>query len=283
MTGPDRVNVVILSYGGAGHDGAYLTDSMMAMSVIPSTGSTTMISVPRDLWVQVPPNSGQYAKINSAYQDGVNNGYRGMSPGANAGGAEAASKVSDVLGLSVPFWISIDFSGFRSLVDALGGVDVTVPVGFTAQYPINDDPTINAGWKTITFKAGPQHMNGEQAIEYARARYVTSPLSQASDFARSQRQTLLIRAIVSRARSVRAMPGMLSALSALQNTVRTNLSLSDLALFAQRMDMSGAARVGLSDQNVLVDAVSGDGQDILEPAHGDWGAIAQYVAANLKS
>lgn len=283
MTGFGRVNIVILGYGGAGHDGAYLTDSMMVLSVVPHGGATTMISVPRDLWVQVPPNSGQYSKINSAYQDGLYNGYDGLPPGPNAGGNEAAAKVSDVLGMNVPFWVTVDFSGFRELVDALGGIDVNVPVAFTAQYPINDNPSINAGWMTIHFNTGWQHMDGERAIEYARARYVTDPLSQASDFARSGRQQILIHAILSRARQVSAWPGFANAMNALQRTIRTNLSLTDLLLFAQRMDMTHAARVGLSDQNVLVDAQSADGQAILLPANGDWSAIRRYVAAQLKS
>jgi polyisoprenyl-teichoic acid--peptidoglycan teichoic acid transferase len=282
MTGSKRVNLVVLGYGGVGHNGAYLTDSMMVISVVPDSGSTTEISVPRDLWVQVPPNSGTYAKINAAYQDGFYNGYGGMAAGRVAGGAEAAEKVSEVLGMTVPYWLTIDFSGFRGLVDALGGVDLDVPVAFTAQYPANDDPSINPNWITIHFQTGWQHMDGERAIEYARARYVTDPPSQGSDFARSARQQQLIRGILSRARQISAWSGLNGAADALEKTVYTNLSLLDLLLFAQRMDTTHAAHIGLSDQNLLVDAQSSDGQSILQPANGDWGAIQQYVQQNLK-
>jgi LCP family protein required for cell wall assembly len=283
MSGVGRVNLLVMGYGGAGHDGANLTDSMMVISVVPHDGATTMISVPRDLWVQVPPGSGQYAKINTAYQDGLSNGFGGAAAGKLAAGAEAASKVSQVLGIDVSYWLTIDFSGFRQLIDSLGGVDVNVPTAFTARYPRNDDPAVDAGWKIIHFNTGPQHMNGEQAIEYARARYVLSPLSEGSDFARSARQQLLIHAILSRARQVSAWPGLTSATNALQGALYTNLSLADLALFAQKMDATHAARVGLSNQNVLVDAQTSDGQDILLPANGDWNAIQQYVASNMKS
>lgn len=282
MSGVGRVNVVVMGYGGAGHDGANLTDSIMVMSLVPGDGATTMLSVPRDLWVQVPPNSGQYGKLNTAYQDGVSNGYDHLPPGREAGGAEAAQKVSDVLGISVNYWITIDFSGFRDLVDSLGGVDINVPTAFTAQYPRNDNPQIDPGWKTIHFNTGPQHMNGEQAIEYARARYVTDPVSQGSDFARSARQQLLIRAILSRARQVSAWPGLLDATNALQQAIYTNMSLTDLLLFSTKLDFNHAQRIGLSNQNVLVDSQSSDGQDILLPANGNWDAIKQYVASNLK-
>jgi LCP family protein required for cell wall assembly len=282
MTGIGRVNLLVMGYGGGGHDGAYLTDSMMVISIVPHDGATTMISVPRDLWVQVPPSSGQYAKINTAYQDGLDNGFDDLPAGKLAGGAEAANKASDVLGFGVSYWVTIDFSGFRELVDSLGGVDINVLTAFTAQYPRNDNPAIDAGWKTIHFNTGPQHMNGEQAIEYARARYVTNPVSEGTDFARSVRQQLLIRAILSRARQPSAWPGLTNATNALQGAIYTNLSLADLALLAQKMELTHAARIGLTNQNVLVDAQSSDGQAILLPANGDWNSIQQYVANHLK-
>ena len=281
MSGSQRVNIVLMGYGGTGHDGAQLTDSMMVISLIPSTGSTTLISVPRDLWVQVPPNSGQYAKINTAYETGLASGYEGLPAGRLAGGAMAAQKVAEVTGLDVRYWVTIDFSGFRELVDALGGIEVNVPTAFTANYPINDDPAINAGWKTIHFNTGPQHMNGEQAIEYARARYVTDPPSEGTDFARSARQQLLMHAILARARQMSAWPGLSHAATALQATVYSNLSLADLLLFVRKMNLTHAIRLGLTNQNVLVGAVSNDGQDILLPQNGDWSAVRNYVAQNL--
>ncbi len=287
MSGSGRVNLAVLGYGGVGHDGAYLTDSIMVISLSPGDHATTLISVPRDLWVQVPPDSGQYSKLNTAFQDGYDNGYDSsagkLAPGQIAGGLEAAAKVSDITGLGVSYFMTINFQGFRDLVDALGGVDVNVPVAFTAQYPINDNPQINAGWKTIHFATGPQHMNGERAIEYARARYVLYPASEGSDFARSIRQQLLIRAIVSRLRSPAAWPGLSNALSALQRAIYTNLSLADLSAFTLKLDLSHAAHAGLTNDNVLVDAQSPDGQDILLPRNGDWSAVKRYVASQLKS
>ncbi|MFI5272669.1 MAG: LCP family protein, partial [Ktedonobacterales bacterium] len=277
-----RTNLVVLGYGGAGHDGAYLTDSLLVISLNPADSATTLVSVPRDLWVQVPPNSGQYGKINTAYQDGLLRGYGGLPAGRDAGGMEAAQKVSDVLGMSVPYFLTIDFSGFRDLVDALGGVDINVPTAFTANYPRNDDPRIDAGWKTIHFNTGQQHMTGEQAIEYARARYVLSPASEGTDFARSVRQQLLLRAILSRARAISAWPRLLSGADALQRSLYTNLSLLELTQLSRKLDLTHAAHAGLTNDNVLVDAQTSDGQDILLPANGDWNAVRQYVAQQIK-
>ena len=278
-----RTNMVVLGYGGAGHDGANLTDSLLVISLNPGDNATTLVSVPRDLWVQVPPNSGSYAKINTAYQDGISNGFDGLPAGRDAGGAEAANKVSDVLGIPVSYYLTINFTGFRDLVDALGGVDINVPVAFTAQYPRNDNPAIDPGWKIIHFNTGVQHMNGEQAIEYARARYVLDPPSEGTDFARSVRQQILLKAILDRAKQAGAWPKLLGATDALQRAIYTNLSLLELTQLTEKLDLTHAARAGLSTQNVLVNAQSSDGQDILLPANGDWNAIQQYVAQQLKS
>src|SRR5260370_11716221 len=141
----DRVNILMLGYGGSGHDGAYLTDSMVIMSLIPSSHHTTLISVPRDLWVQNPANSGNYTKINAVYP---------TSAGADntdpiAGGNATAQKVSLVTGLQVNYWMTINFTGFRDFINAIGGVDVDLPDSFTPHYPINYDPSINRGSKRI--------------------------------------------------------------------------------------------------------------------------------------
>ncbi|HEY7984303.1 MAG TPA: LCP family protein [Ktedonobacterales bacterium] len=281
--GAGRVNVLVLGYGGGNHDGANLTDSLMILSLDPHSGATAMVSVPRDLWVQVPPAGGQYAKINTAYQVGLGAGYAGLAPGRDAGAALAARKVSDVTGLDLPYWVTLNFSGFRALVDALGGVDLTVPTAFTANYPANDDPSIDASWKTVHFATGRQHMDGERAIEYARARYVLDPPSEGTDFARSARQQLLVRAVFSQARQPGDWPRLTNASKVLGGALASNLSLADLALFGEKLDLNHARHIGLTTQNVLVGATSDDGQSILLPANDDWNAVRQYVARQMGS
>jgi anionic cell wall polymer biosynthesis LytR-Cps2A-Psr (LCP) family protein len=107
-------------------------------------------------------------------------------------------------------------------------------------------------------------------------------MSEGSDFARSARQQLLIRAIAGRLRSPSAWPGFSNAMNALQKAIYTNLSLADLSAFTLKLDLTNAAHVGLSNTNVLVDATSGDGQSILLPQNGNWDAIKQYVNGHLK-
>jgi LCP family protein required for cell wall assembly len=284
LSGTNRVNLLVMGFGGGNHPGAYLTDSMLIISIQPQTGQTALISVPRDLWVQIPPDSGQYGKINSAYEYGLYNGYGGEQAGKVAAGDIAARKISDVTGLSVTYWLTLDFGGFRELVDALGGVDVNVQHSFTALYPKNDDPSINASYITVQFKAGPQHMNGAQAIEYARAREVIGgDLAEGTDFARSARQQILIKAIVSKMTQISEWPHLWSAMGALQKSIYTNLSAYDLFSFVRKMDLNNAKRIGLTNQNVLVDGTSSDGQYILQPRDGNWSLIPQYIQQQLGS
>jgi len=272
----DRVNLLVMGFGGSGHDGAYLTDSMVVMSLLPQSHHTTLISVPRDLWVQIPPGSGQYHKINAAYEYGSNNNAKPAD-----GGNAAAAKVSLVTGLDVKYWLTINFQGFREFIDSIGGIDVYVPDSFTANYPANDDPSINPNWIKVHFSKGMQHMNGETAIRYARARYVLDNPAEGSDFARSARQQIMIKAALSKVKQMSTWPSLYNALNALQHTIYTNMSLADLMQFALKMDLTNAHRVGLSNQNVLASGTAPDGEYILKPASGNWQAIVDYVKQQL--
>jgi LCP family protein required for cell wall assembly len=275
MGGSDRVNILMLGYGGSGHNGAYLTDSMVVMSLLPQSHHTTLISVPRDLWIQYPPNSGNYNKINAVYPIASNNNADPV-----AGGNAIAQKVSLVTGLDVKYWMTINFTGFRDFIDAIGGVDVDVPDAFTANYPKNDDPAIDASWIKVHFSKGLQHMNGARAIQYARAREVLDNPAEGTDFARSVRQQIIMKAALAKLKDWHTWPSLFSALDALKRTIYTNLSLADLGMFALKMDLNNAHRVGLSFSNVLTGA-NIDGQDVVLPQNGNWQAIKDYISRQL--
>lgn len=274
--GSQRVNFLIIGYGGTGHDGAYLTDSLVVISLMPQSHHTTLISVPRDLWVQNPAADGNHSKINALYTSASKNNTDPI-----AGGNAVAQKVSVVTGLQINYWMTINFAGFRDFIDAVGGIDVAVPDSFTAKYPANDDPAVNPNWTTVTFKRGLQHMDGQRAIVYARARYVLDNPAEGSDFARSQRQQLIMKAALTRMKQWQTWTHMFGALDKLEHTLYANLSLADLAQFALKMDLNAAHRAGLSNANVLVDATSDDGQAILLPQNGDWAQITAYVQKQL--
>ncbi len=284
----DRVNVLIMGYGGGSHDGAYLTDSLVVASVLPQNRHTTLISVPRDLWVSNPPGSSTYSKINAVYTVASNNNQNPIQ-----GGNTMAQKVSTVTGLDVKYWMTIDFTGFKQLIDSIGGIDVYVPDSFNACYPKNDDAAVDPSWIKVQFKKGTQHMNGATAIEYARAREplevcgmgTSENQAELTDFARSARQQIIIKAVETKIKQITTWPKLLDAMNALQKTIYTNMSFADLSLFALKLNLDDpkTARIGLSTENVLQNGVSDDGQDILEPTNDDWGAIPPYVKSHLYS
>jgi LCP family protein required for cell wall assembly len=272
MGGSQRVNFLIMGYGGSGHDGAYLTDSLVVVSLMPQSHHTTLISVPRDLWV----TNGTQSKINAIYTTASQNNADPL-----AGGKAVAQEVSQVTGLQVNYWMTINFTGFRDFIDAIGGIDVDVADTFTAKYPASDDPAVNPNWITVTFKQGLQHMDGQRAIVYARARYVLDNPAEGSDFARSQRQQLIMKAALSKMKQWQTWPHMFGALDKLEHTLYANLSLADLTEFALKMDLNTAHRVGLSNANVLVDSTSDNGQAILLPQNSNWALIPAYIQKQL--
>lgn len=286
MNTSDRTNLLVMGYGGGTHDGAYLTDSLVVISLLPQSHHTSLVSVPRDLFVQYPPDSGNYTKINAIYQNASAN-----NTNPTNGGTAIGQKISLITGMNVKYWLTINFAGFKNVIDAIGGIDVAVPDAFNACYPKNDDAAQDPSWIKVEFEKGVQHMDGNRAITYARAREplevcgqgTSENLAELTDFGRSARQQIIIKALLAQIKQPSTWPHLYGTMDALQEAIHTNLSLADLSAFALKMDLNDpkTARVGLSNQNVLEDGQSGDGQYILRPTNGDWNAIPSYVQQHL--
>src|SRR5437899_3195114 len=154
-TRSDRpINILFLGYGGPGHGGPYLTDSMLLLSIKPVSQKAVMISIPRDLVAPVPalPDNGTIpTRINLAYAIGADKqsfpNVRDSWRTPTGGGDLAAATVAEVTGLPIDYWVAVDFRAFRQVVDALGGIDVTIPE------PL-DDPYFPAGETAAYTKAG---------------------------------------------------------------------------------------------------------------------------------
>lgn len=181
-----RTNVLIMGVAGKEHAGEDLTDTMILASVSFSRPKITLISIPRDLWIPEIRT-----KVNSAYH------YGGLSL--------AKESVTKVTGVPIQFGVVIDFSGFKDVIDALGGVEVNVETGFTDKlYPIagkeNDtcggDRTYKCRYETVSFSAGRQIMDGETALKFVRSRHAEGP--EGTDTAREARQQKVIQAIKSK-------------------------------------------------------------------------------------
>lgn len=270
-----RFNLLVLGYGGENHDGAFLTDSILVYSIPLRGGEASQISVPRDLWIESPPDSGEFRKANAAYAVA-----RARTDDPRKAADATVESLSGALGAPIHGWMTIDFNGFRDLVNALGGVNVNVQREFTARYPENDDPSVSAKWINVKFRKGPQQMDGEQAIRYARARYIADP-AEGSDFARAARQQRLLAAIKSKAASPAGLLRSFAIMGAVEDDIQSNVSAGDLARIFRR-GVSEERSVVLSTENVLAESTSDDGQYILVPEDGDWESVHRFVQDSLK-
>ncbi|MSQ37857.1 MAG: LytR family transcriptional regulator [Chloroflexi bacterium] len=271
----DRVNLLLLGYGGAGHDGPFLTDSLMLVSLNGLEGAATLISIPRDVWVTIPKgkyNPAFQAKINEAFAIGANRADR------DEGMRLAAAVVSDVLGITIERTVALDFRAFKTVVDRIGGIEVTVDRAFSSIYPASET---DESWIEISFKAGPQHLDGEAALRYSRARYADGP--EGSDFARSARQQKVILATRDKVAATGAAQTLLGLLDALRDNVRTDLSLADMRALgevAKNYDDASTVRGALTNQNLLqnYNIRFADGLGFtLQPRVEGFGEVRAYV------
>lgn len=177
----NRINILLLGYGGVGHDGPFLTDTMILASIQPQTKIIDLYSVPRDYYY--PTSVGN--KLNAVYAESADNGKDPLDAGV-----AAEKAIGGITGQTIPYFASMDFTGFQEAIDDVGGIDVDVPDTFT-DYQFPDDAN-NGYLPPLTFTAGEQHMDGTRALEFARSRHAAG--IEGSDFARSRRQQLVISA-----------------------------------------------------------------------------------------
>jgi LCP family protein required for cell wall assembly len=158
-----RTNILVMGKAGGVHDGPDLTDTMMLVSVSLTSPDVKIISIPRDTWIPEIR-----AKINSAYYWGNQ-----KDPGHGITFAKAISQV--VTGVPIQYGVVMDFSGFRDVINELGGITVDVSNSFTDYYyPIagreNDtcggrDPEFMCRYETLSFTRGKILMNGDMALK----------------------------------------------------------------------------------------------------------------------
>lgn len=127
-------NFLLLGYGGGAHEGTYLTDTIMVVHIDIKTKKATLFSIPRDLWIELPTKSGTdfHTKINSVYQ-------LELFPKDYPDLKQVLTKtvISQITGLPIDGYISVNFEGFTKAIDILGGIDVEVKKSFTdPEYPI---------------------------------------------------------------------------------------------------------------------------------------------------
>ena len=246
-------NILLLGYGGEGHDGGNLTDVMMVANVNPKDKVITLISIPRDIWVELPIRSDidEYFKINAAHAIGLDDKlYPLKEPiykGEAGGGNMAKVAASTVIGMPIEYFVSVNFDGFVDGVDKLGGLDVDVPVAFTDNYypikgleiepcgkseaEITNLKSVYSGfelekqyecrYEVLEFQKGVTKMDGDTALKFVRSRHSDQ---HGGDFARSQRQQVVINAAKEKMLSV----GVLELLSTACNFCGSTVIITPL-------------------------------------------------------
>jgi LCP family protein required for cell wall assembly len=225
----DRLDILILGLRGKDDpDGGLLTDTIMLFSYDRQTKRSSLVSIPRDLYVYLDDKRAN--KINAAYE--------------TLGLKKTRLLFSKITGVYIDNAVVFDFAAFKQIVDGLGGIDVTL-----------DNPFYEKSQWGYEFSlpAGANHLDGEQALYFARSRY------SSSDFDRARRQQQIISAIKTKVGQMDLLSNPLDALSFL-NTVRnhitTDFNLTDtgtlIGLAKDFENVSGSMRREvLSPDNLL--------------------------------
>lgn len=194
-------------YDGLNANAAFNGDTLMLISFNPHTLNATVFSIPRDTYVPIACLNGGSSKINSS---------------AAYGTKCVINTVQNLVDINIDYYVKINFKGVVDLVDALGGVDVTVPEGIKFC-----EQNSNRSHKTQDLQcisSGFQHMNGEQALAFARHRK-TLP---AGDFQRVQHQQLVVEGIANSAKSLKNINDFYRVLDAITKNMDTNMTTKEM-------------------------------------------------------
>jgi len=211
--GNERVTILMLGLDYRDWEanmGAPRSDTMFLVTIDPITNQGGMISIPRDLWVEIPGFG--FNRINTAYMFGEAYSLPGGGPGL------AMQVVENLLGVPIQYYALIEFSTFERLIDEIGGIDVEVKERIKIA-PIGRD----AFW----LDPKPYHLDGAEALAYARVRKYGG-----GDFGRAERQQQVALAVIDRVVGFDMIPTLLSKTPSLYQElsegIRTNLTLEEM-------------------------------------------------------
>ena len=218
--GYDIVNILLM--GGDSEitgDGITRTDTMIIVSINRTTNTVAMLSLPRDLYVYIPGWTMQ--RLNLAYTHGEQIGWQ-----PDGGWGLLRQTIFYNLGINVHYFALINLSGFKQIIDTMGGIDVAVDCAIQ-DLPLIEAPPPPEAYKvesdgTYVLPVGYYHMDGGSALWYARSR------DSSSDFDRGRRQQQILRAIWRTARNQGEITQLPDLWSQLTQVVDTNIPFEDM-------------------------------------------------------
>jgi LCP family protein required for cell wall assembly len=224
--GKEQLNILLIGTDQRPREGTYNTDTLIVVSIDPLTRQVAMFSLPRDtVDVPVPEGPAQQAfgsvytkKINAWFTSVRNRGdlFPGTDRTRGYNGLKAI--IGNLYDLEIKYFVEVNFEGFVSVVDALGGVTINV------QIPVVDDryPGEGGRLERIYIPSGIQYMDGAQALRYARSRHTST------DFDRAQRQQRVLLSLREQADPAELIPHLPELVTALKQAVRTDIPIDQL-------------------------------------------------------
>ncbi len=210
-------NALIIGIDTRENSGGLNTDTLIVSSYNYDTNDIVMVSIPRDLTVEIGEDSDWYNKINAVYA------FTKEDDDEEKGILELKRTIEELTGMEIQYYAMVNFEAFTQIVDAVGGVDINVENSFTDyQYPLGTK------YQTVSFKAGIQTMDGETALKYARSRH-SSDNGEGSDFMRARRQQKIIMAIKDKILSTETLTSP-KAIMGIFSAVADNIKISTFTI-----------------------------------------------------
>jgi len=203
----DAVQIMVMGVDQRADDGGR-SDTLMLVTVDKSKEKAAILSIPRDTRVAIEGHG--YDKINHAYAFG--------------GHKLTQGSLEQLLGTKIDHYIMVDIRAFKRMIDAVGGVDLNVEKRMYYEDPWDDN-----GGLVIDLYPGEQHLDGQRAMEYVRYR------DEEGDVGRIRRQQKFMQALLKEVVSPQILPHLPQLVKELQDTLQTDMSLSELTKFASML------------------------------------------------
>lgn len=260
---PNRLNILLVGMRGLGvGDGDLLTDTIILVSLNETTGQAAIISIPRDLYIAFPYED-KKRKINELYVSGYEKGGEQLAFGITK------TMLSQITGVYIDAMVRVDFEGFRKLIDAIGGIDVRLDKPFV-------EITQWQGIGGFVLPAGWNHLNGDQALFYARSRFSTS------DFDRARRQHDILFALKNKITTLGILSNpvkIYTILDIIGSHMKTDagIDVPQALALANKIHYSEVTKLILTTENYLYHTTAPNGAYILLPKGDSFSQIQQAI------